>query len=173
MPVLTGLPDRVNVVAKPLPEVKGSNWTMHDTWLRWIRTLVATINGTTQRIGSVVSVTDQSVAIPLTVFAVAEPGLTRGMYRVSMYSRITQAAGMSSSLDLTVEWVDGGVTCSYTTPSEIGNLTDGVVTVNQLIHADAGSDIRYAVGYASAGVPSMEYSLAVVVEDVAVGSEIQ
>jgi hypothetical protein len=94
--------------------------------------------------------------------------LPGGLYRFSYYASITQAAGTSSSLEVTLDWTDEGNAKAYTGAA----ITSNVVTASQsavlLIRSDSGAPVRYSTTYASTGGlgVDMAYDLSVVLEQV-------
>ena len=160
VPLQNDLIERVNV--KQLLS-SGASWIprMTELWLTWFRALVLAVDATAQALGSV-STTAGSAAVPTT--AINLPNLNTGLYRVTWYLRIAQAAGTSSSAQLTLSWTDGGVAQSQTEPAVTGNTTATFQTGTTTIHLDTGTTLKYAVAYASVGVPAMQYNLSIVVE---------
>lgn len=160
IPLQTDLLDRVNI--KELLR-KGMDWIprMSMNWLIWFRALVLAVDATAKTIGST-GLTAQGAAIPTTPINL--PALNTGLYRVTWYLRITRAAGTSSSAQLTLTWIDGGVAQSFTAAAVTGNTTATVQTGTFTLHLDTGTTLDYAVGYASVGAPTMQYTLSLVVE---------
>lgn len=95
------------------------------------------------------------------------PALASGLYRISVYARITQAATTNSSLIVTLSHTDGGASPSKSTTAMTGNTT---ATTNDpfvhLVHIDASTSINYATTYASTGATVMKYRAFIVVEAV-------
>jgi hypothetical protein len=89
-----------------------------------------------------------------------------GLYRVTYYARVTQAATTSSSLTVTLDWNEGGVTPSFSGAAMTGNTTTTVQSETQLVEIANLSAIRYSTTYASVGFTVMLYKLSVVVEQV-------
>ena len=91
----------------------------------------------------------------------------KALYQVSIYARITQAASVSSSLTVTVDWLDSGVACAFSWPAVTGNTVSTVLVQPQIIvDVDGSSPVRYSTVYASAGGTVMQYKLAVVLSRV-------
>ena len=118
------------------------------------------------------TLTDQSAAIAATSLTISTPtGLTtklsKGLYRVSTYARITQAASTSSSLSVTLRWEDGTVTCTSSGSALTGNTTATTGSMDLMIRSDADADITYETAYSSSGATAMQYRLDIVVAEVA------
>lgn len=112
-----------------------------------------------------VGVTAQSASIAAT--DMSNGNLSGGFYAVSFYARITQAATTSSSLEVIVDWTEGGLAQSHTFAAITGNtvtslLSDGL----PLILVDPLSPIRYSTTYASVGGTVMQYELYIVLTQV-------
>ena len=84
--------------------------------------------------------------------------LPGGWYRLTYYFRITTAASVSSSLQLTIDWNEGGVTPSFTGVAETGNTTTTYQTGTLFFPVTNLSAVRYSTTYASVGTP-MDYLL--------------
>ncbi len=86
-----------------------------------------------------------------------------GFYLISCYTKVTQAAGTSSSLsDVYIEYTteDGVVKQSGITSSTSGNSINTAMGGTLLVYAKAGTGILYeTLDYASSGTPQMLYSL--------------
>jgi len=117
------------------------------------------------------TLTDQSAAIAATSLTISTPtGLTtklsKGLYRVSTYARITQAASTSSSLTVTLRWTDGTVDCTSSGSALTGNTTATTGSLDLMIRSDADADITYETAYSSSGATAMQYRLDLVLEQV-------
>jgi len=130
-------------------------------WLRWFNSLVQQF-GATASIEGAVSLSAQNGTIATTAFNL--PTLQPGLYRVSYYARITQAATVSSSLSITIGWEDGGVACSATSTAVTGNTTSTVAQGSVILNADQASAITYAATRASVGATPMLFALSLSVE---------
>lgn len=129
-----------------------------DRWFSWFESWVKTV----PRILWSVALTAQAAAIAAT--PMPTPLLKRGMYRVTTYLRVTQAAGTSSSLAVTIGWTDD-VACSKSGTAQTGNTDATTEGLTVTFMADAGSTITYAVAYASVGAPVAEFALHIRVEE--------
>ena len=109
---------------------------------------------------------DQAVAIsgePIVVVG----RLQSGIYRVSYYARITQAAGVSSSLTVQFRWTDGGVAQTQTAAAITGNTTTSVQQDRLMVRTDRNTSIVFDTVYASTGAPVMQYRLNLALERLA------
>lgn len=131
-----------------------------DPWIDFWTNQNQVVGQSAVRLNSVALVT-QSASVAATDFSGSS--LAAGLYEIAIYARITQAAGVSSSVTLAVDWIDGGVTCAFTWPAVTGNTTASVLVGPPItIQIEGGSPIRYTVTYASAGAPAAQYTLALV-----------
>ena len=117
------------------------------------------------------TLTDQSAAIAATSLTISTPtGLTtklsKGLYRVLTYARITQAASTSSSLTVTLRWEDGTVACTSSGSALTGNTTATTGSLDLMIRSDEDADITYETAYSSSGATAMQYRLDLVLEQV-------
>lgn len=113
-------------------------------------------------IGSV-SLTAQGASIATT--PIPMPALTEGLYRVSVYARITRAGSVSSSLIVTIGHTDGAIACTQVTTALTTNTTASTRVAEYVVRSDASVAISYATTYADGGgATSMQYSLYIVVE---------
>jgi hypothetical protein len=130
-------------------------------WQRWFNSLKQALLTTPGIMGSV-ALRAQASSVATT--PIPTPTLSPGLYRITYYSRVTQPATLSSSLELTLSWVDGGVTCSVTTPAVIGNTTASIITGQQIVSIDNGTQVSYATTYSSVGATPMRYTLSIAFE---------
>lgn len=93
-------------------------------------------------------------------------GTSAGLYRVSVVTRITVAASVSSSLTPTIRWTTGGVALSRTYTALTGNTTTTNLVDTFPIRIDSNTAVTYETAYVSAGTP-MQYALEVAVERLA------
>lgn len=107
-----------------------------------------------------VSLTDQTASIGAT--DMSGGGLAAGLYQMAAYAAISQPAGTSSSLTITIGWTYRGVSQTYVAAAITGNLVTSVQpNTALLLSVDANSPITYAAAYVSVGAPVMKYDLAV------------
>ncbi len=157
MPNLPASPER-NSVLSQRPGL------FSNEWLRWIRLLVAAVNSAPGQLGRVLLMAQQA-AIALTSIPTSE--LNDGLYRISWYLQITQAATTSSSVTITVGWTARGVAQSFTAAAVTGNTLTTYQPGDLFVRVDEGTAITYSTAYASVGATPMQYSLDVAVEQVA------
>lgn len=114
------------------------------------------------RLQTTVTLTAQGASVAAT--DMTDGTFSAGFYRVSYYARITQAATTSSSLTVTIDWTEGGVSPSFSGAAMTGNTVTTVQSETQMLYIDALSPIRYSTAYASVGGTPMQYSLRLVLE---------
>jgi len=131
-------------------------------WQDWFSNLLRVISAVSTSVRSV-SPSDQSASIGAT--DLAGGAINAGLYRITYYARITQAATVSSSLTVTFDWPDGGVVPTFSGAAITGNTTTTYQTGTLMVRA-SGAPIRYATTYASVGGTPMKYRLDVVLEAV-------
>lgn len=159
------IPDRrlSGLLDKPGSEPDNLAWLIGPAWVDFMTRVTNVLNKVPVRINSV-QLVNQNATISPTDFSGGT--LNAGLYRVTYYARITQAAGVSSSLTVTLDWTDGGVSQSFSGAAITGNTTQTYQTDSLLIRSDQISPVRYSTTYASAGVPEMRFSLFVSIEQV-------
>ena len=86
-------------------------------------------------------------AVGVTPFPVAT--IRTGPYRVSVYTRITVPASVTSSLIATIGWTDDGVNCTKALTDNNGNTTASTTGDTLVINVDGGTVITYGFAYAS------------------------
>lgn len=136
-----------------LAEVR--TWLVGRDWHAWFRELAAAVDLSGQRAGSS-TLAGQGAALPATTLVTVPAD---GLYRLSHYLRITQAATVSSSATVTFRWTDGGVACALTVAAVNGNTTDSVGSIVRIVRADKGTAITIEVAYASSGATPMQFRL--------------
>lgn len=121
-----------------------------------------------------VDLTAQAAAINATTLY-AVPASAGGLYRVSVYAKVTQAATSSSTLGgstgLVLTFTDNTDSVAQTVTAQLGtqagtsainnagNATTSVLQGEVLIWAKGSTNIQYAFGYTSSGVTVMQYEL--------------
>ncbi|HXG71329.1 MAG TPA: hypothetical protein VNJ04_12055 [Gemmatimonadaceae bacterium] len=138
------------------PVLVGSRAPFSRTVAKWLVTQLAGVNAAAQQIAAVV-LTAQSASIATTAINTLELGA--GLYAVTWYARITQAATTSSSLTVSITGIDGGVTSTQSSAALTGNTTGTAGSGRFLVQIDAATTLRYATTYASAGATVMRYAL--------------
>ena len=126
-----------------------------DIWNRWFQEISKRLANALWVVSGT-ALTAQGATIAPTVFS--EP-IPAGLYRVEYYMRVTQAASVSSSATFTVNWTDGAAAQTYSWAAMTGNTTTTAQSAATLVHADSGSQVGYAVTYASSGATPMLFRL--------------
>lgn len=118
-----------------------------------------------KRLASPTALTGQGAAVSTTTLGTPD---SDGLYQVAWHLRITTAAGVSSSAQVTFGWTERGITQSYAGTTVNGNTTTTHESAPPiLIRADAATPITYNVSYASNPAGIMKFSLDVVLTAVA------
>lgn len=157
-------------IARPIrPEFIGGKvdpraGTMPDSWVKFLTSVTQTVSQQPLRIRASSS-TGQTASITSTNLTAG--AISTGLYRITHYTRVTQAASSSSSLSVTYAWTDGGVPQSITFAAITGNTTTTNDSRTFSVHADAASPITYATTYASVGGTVMAYRLDIWLEQIA------
>jgi len=133
-------------------------------WMDYISDLVDVAWAATSIVGGQ-KLMDQSASIAET--AIPATALIDESYRINYYARITTPAGVSSSLTLEFKWTDGGVVQTETIAALTGNTTTSNTKGTFHICCDAGTTVTYSATYASNPASAMQYSLCVVLEEMA------
>lgn len=134
---------------------------LSDAWADYLSRLAQNVQASATRVSSS-SPVNQAGSIAAT--DVSGGALKAGLYRLSYYARITQAATVSSSLDVTISWTDGGVAQSQTGASITGNTVTTFQSVTLFFHSDASAPISFSTVYTSVGATPMQYRLDVTLE---------
>lgn len=120
------------------------------------------INQTAYQFPNTIDLDSQDTSIGTTPIPL--PSLSAGLYRVSVYARITQAATVSSSLQVSILFTDTGSSAIANTASQTGNTTASVISQDLPIHVDQATPISYATTRNSVGATPMKFSLRIAVE---------
>lgn len=148
------------------PGLQGkSSGLISSDWYRWLFALAARSQSAASVLGTPTKLTTKAASISATPLTV--PALNGGLYRVSWYARITQAATVSSSLTVTIGFTESGLALTEPGAAITGNTTTTVQSGSVFIRTDAAAPITYATTYASSGATPMQYRLDVVCEQVA------
>jgi hypothetical protein len=132
------------------------------SWILWLQqSLVTRVQASSQWLQTVTKTT-QSASIGSTSIPIGD--LTAGVYRVSYYARITQAATTSSSLTVTIGWTETAVVLSVSGAAMTGNTTTTVQSGTVFLRSDKNASLTYATTYASVGATPMQYRLDVTAE---------
>lgn len=129
-------------------------------WLNALEAIVGKVDRTEEQVAKV-RLTAQAAAIAATPVHTV---LSAGLYRISYFVRVTQAASVSSSVQVTIGFTDGGVAVASAGTAQTGNTTATHETRTLMVRADQATAITLAVAYASAGGTPMTFAIDVVVE---------
>lgn len=127
---------------------------------QWLLSLTGQLDVSAAGIAPVLPLTGQTGAIALTALI---PSANAGVYRISLYARVTVAASVNSSIAPTITFTDGAVVCTQTGAALTSNATNAPTGWSFLIRADASTPISYSVAYVS-NAAGMTYSLAIKAE---------
>lgn len=144
------------------PEVQPGTPTR--TFLTFIRGLVTAVDAAPAGFEPV-QLTGQSASIGTTAIP-TDGDLSAGLYRVTVYQRITTADSVSSSVQTTISWTDGTVACSFSGTALTGNTTATVGSFTFMMRVDAASPISYATTVAL-GSGNGRYRLDIMLERMA------
>jgi len=146
------------------PLLQGGTDLISDVWYNFLDQQRRTLDTSSQALATVSTSTTQNAAIATTPLLTTTAA---GLYRVTWYLRITQAAGVSSSVTVTIAWTESAVALSYSGAAVTGNTTTTTQSDTKLIRADGATPITYATAYASNPASVMTYRLDLIVERVA------
>ena len=135
---------------------------LEDVWIDFLQRMLDQINAGTW-VRQNVGLATQGASIGATDFSGG--GLSAGLYRITYYTRITRAASVSSSLIVTFDWTDQGVSVSASGTAITGNTTSTFQSGTLMIYTDSNSPVRYSTTYVSVGATSMQYKLLVTLEE--------
>lgn len=151
--------------ATPLPvqdRLTDANGRITLPWLEFLTAQGASINQSAARV-TTVRLANRTASIGTT--PIPSPSLSAGLYRVSVYARITRAASVSSSLIVTVGWTELGLSLLDPWPAVTGNTVTSVLTSPpKVVQIDGATPVSYATTYVSVGGTTMEYELMIVLE---------
>lgn len=148
------------------PMLSGFRELVTREWVRYLQSAIDVLNNAARKL-ALVSKVEQAASLSATTIDTG--ALNPGVYRVSYTARITRAASTSSSLTVTVSWMDGNVAQSQSGAAMTGNTTstqqNGSFFIHNGTNTSATNDVvKYATTYASSGGTTMQYSLYVTVE---------
>lgn len=151
------LPKRSNEPDRPDP----NDGMLPKVWVDFMSFQSQSIEAAVQR-AFLVSLTGQSAGIGAT--DITNGTLTTGLYTLKYYVRVTQAAGVTSSIQIDIDWKDGGITQTLAGTAQAGNTTTTLEQKTYFLHIDGGSPVRYTATYASNPASAMQYALYIVLE---------
>lgn len=164
MPNLPSPPLNSSVIElDPKDPQRRTPFIMDKVWAIWLQdSFVPRVESGTQ-LWYAATLTNRSASIPVTPIPLGS--VPAGLYRVSYYARVTQAATVFSSLSVAVQFTETTVSLSKASAAITGNLTTTILTDPPfLIRVDSGSSISYSTTYASVGGVPMKYRLDIVLE---------
>ena len=173
MAKLSPIPAASSMMAREIDPTSGGDLQtglVSSTWFEYFLRMQDRVQTGSYAVGGLFdTLTDQTAAIAATSLTISTPtGLTtklsKGLYRVSTYARITQAASTSSSLTVTLGWTDGTVACTSSGSAVTGNTTATTGSQSVVIRSDADGSVTYATAYSSSGGTAMQYRLDIVLE---------
>jgi hypothetical protein len=146
---------------EPLIEEDGR---IRQRWIKWLQSLRDGVDAAPTLETELVALTAQTATIGTT--PIPSGTLSEGYYRVSVYLRVTTAAAVSGSVQVTIHHTSGGVACT-----EVGTLLNANATnVPQsdvfLVKVDGATPVSYSVSYASNPGAALAYELTVILERV-------
>ena len=156
-------PEPIATVTLPGRERTKLPATLSEGWGYFLTTLLNIVNICPSRQGSAEAHL-QNASIAATDLTDGTFGA--GLYRLTYYARVTKAAGVSSSLQVTFAWTDHAIAQTSSGAAMTGNTTTTQQSGTVLVYSNAASPISYSTTYASNGAGEMEYSLYVVIERV-------
>lgn len=128
-------------------------------WEKYFTSQAQTVNGASLRVNNV-ALSAQGGSIGAT--PLDSGNLPGGLYRVTVYVRITTPAAVSSSLTVAINFIDDGVACTATLPAVTGNTTGSTGLSEFPINIDGGTPVTYTTTYASNPAGAMQYKLLIV-----------
>jgi len=149
--------------------VVGPNRILSPRWYIYFRDNQDQVNANPTQVIPPVVLEAQDTSIGTTAFPAGS--LNAGLYRITVYARITTAAGASSDLDVTIGWTDGGVSCSKSA-SDVspdwpinGNTTATTGSQTFMVNlSDGATPITYSTTRNSNPGGEMEYLLKMTLE---------
>jgi len=109
--------------------------------------------------------TEQIASVGVTPLSIGD--LSPGIWRISTHVRVTRPGTVSSSIQVTVHWTDGGDAQTESGAALNGNAVTTREGKTFIIRNDAAAPISVSTTYATAGATDMQYALDVVAEQLA------
>jgi len=153
---------RFHALAGKLPK-----FVVGGEWVKWFGDQAAQLDEKTARKGQV-TLSGQTASLATTPIPLES--IPPGVWRVSYVVRVTTPGTISSSIQVTITWTEGGITQTETGAALIGNVTTTREGASRIIRVDHATPISYATTYASAGATPMTYRLDVLAETVGLDS---
>ena len=149
-------------IAEEHPETK--KLMLPRVWIDWFASVGLRIERQAETL-HIVELFVLGGTIPVT--PIPTDALNEGLYRLTYYMRVQAVAANSSSLQLTLGWVDEAVACFQTFPALTTNTIGSVQSGTILVRNDQASPLTYQVTYASDAAGQMKYNLFVAAERLA------
>lgn len=141
--------------------------SMHKNWVKYLSNLVTgVLERPARKATTYVSAQQASIAVtPLPLGSIPP-----GVWRICLTVRVTRAGTVSSAIQASVTWTQGGVTQTESTANLNANTTTTRASLTVIARVDDTTPISYSTTYASAGATAMQYELDVVAEALAMDS---
>lgn len=146
---------------KPNPNAR----LMLPNWVKYIVNLAGGVSTSANRVSEAL-LTGQNTALGST--SLLPTILNAGLYRLSYYTRVTTPAGVSSSLQITLNYTDHGAPQSIVGTAITTNTINSLQSNSFLIWADANAVLSYSTAYVSNAAGAMVYNLFVTLESVSI-----
>lgn len=144
---------------------KGLKGWITDTWSQSLDQQTAQLASSPTRVNSIA---EPNLSAAIVTTDLAGVTVVAGLYEVTTYQRIKTVDGVSSSLQVTIGWTDGGVVQSEAFTALTGDTTTTKLTgPKKTFRSDGGTPITYAVAYASNTPAKMHYTLDLVLSRIA------
>lgn len=144
--------------------VTGRDGRISEPWRVYFRDQDAAVGTTTVTTVPPVQLVDQTASIGTT--AIPTPALPAGLYQVNTFAHVTTAAGVSSSLQVTISFTQNGIALTRTGTAQTGNTTATIDINSWVIQIDENTPISYSTTYASNAAAAMKYLLTVSLQTV-------
>lgn len=128
---------------------------------KWLLALTQLLQAAVTAQGTTLTKTGQTAALVTTTLWTTT---VAGLYRVNYTVKVTAADGVSSSVQITIGWLDGGIALTSVGTNVNGDTTASFGDLSKVIHADSGSTITIAASYASNTPAKMVYALRAIAE---------
>lgn len=157
MPFTALMPTPLDIAIAHVPGADGekpTDVTTDESWLTYFLTQFRAF-AEAMRALLVANVVNQGSAIGTTPMALG----SGGRYLILLYLRITQPASVSSSVAVTLSWVDGAHACSKTFAAVVGNTVGTTDAQFFTMDLDAPGSVNFETAYASVGATPMQHKL--------------
>lgn len=132
-----------------------------DAWGQWVIALQRAVDSSALGTGTPQTLIARASSLPATTVLTVP---TTGLYRVTVAAVITQAASVSSALQLTVRWTCLGISAAVAGANMTTNVVGTLAQITPVVYADKGTAITIETAYASVGGTPMQYTLSSRVE---------